>query len=98
MPDKIVKIDADLTLDQTRDRCVFEQNEGFKLTGIANQTMSQDGEVLNFNEAKFDGLVDFFPQLMFAAPGPTNPEQFKQQKIAQGFTFICGGSIWVQNQ
>lgn len=97
-PDKVVKIDADLTLDQTRDRCVFEQNEGFRLTGIANKTMSQNGQVLNFNQADFDGDIDFFAELLFEEPGANDPDQFKQQKEAAGWTLICSGSIWAQNQ
>ena len=98
MPDKIVKIDGDMTLDQTRDRCVFEQNEGFRLTGISNQTMSQQGQVLNFNQAEFEGDIGFFAELLFEEPGATDPEQFKSQKENEGWTHICSGSIWVENQ
>lgn len=97
-PDKVVKIDGALTSDETRDRCIFEQNEGFRLTAIANQTMSQDGQVLNFNKAEFDGDIDFFAELLFEEPGGNDPDQIKEQKKAAGWTFICSGSIWVENE
>src|SRR6185503_3581983 len=98
MPDKVVKIDGALTMDETRDNCVVEQNKGFRLTGIKNATMSDNGQVLNFNNAEFDGDIDFLPELLFAEPGATNPDQFKQQKKGEGWTFICSGAIWVENQ
>jgi hypothetical protein len=99
-PDKIVKIDSNLTLDQIKDNCVAAQEKGgFRLTGIKNATMSQAGLTLNFNEAEFVGDAGFFAELLFAEPGATDPEQFKTQKKNQGgWNHMCSGSIWVEDQ
>jgi hypothetical protein len=98
-PDKIVKIDSNLTLDQIKDNCIAAQNKGFRLTGIKNATMSQGGLTLNFNEAEFVGDAGFFAELLFAEPGATDPEQFKTQKKNQGgWNHMCSGSIWVEDQ
>jgi len=98
-PDKIVKIDSNLTLDEIKDNCVAAQNKGFRLTGIKNATMSQNGLTLNFNQAEFVGDAGFFAELLFAEPGATDPAQFKLQKKNQGgWNHICSGSIWVEDE
>lgn len=97
MPDKIVKIDGNLTLDQTKNRCVVEQNEGFQLAKIANGTVTQNGEVLMINNAEFDFNLEFLPELDFVELGANNPQTIKAQKAAEGWTFITSGSMFVQN-
>jgi len=97
MPDKTVPIDGNLTLDQTRDACVVEQNKGFRLGAITNSTKSEGGHVFNVNKADFFS-DDFLATLLFVEPGTADPNAFKQQKVNEGWTHICSGSIWVQNQ
>lgn len=97
MPDKVVNIDGALTLEGTRDRCVVEQNKGFRLTAIANATISSGGVALMVNKSEYLSDLSFFPELDFIEPGPDNPETLKTQKKAQGWTFVCSGAIFVEN-
>jgi hypothetical protein len=97
MADKTVKIDGNLTLDQTKSRCIGEQNAGYQLTAIQNATISQNGETLMVNKADFDANLDWLRDLLFLDLGPNNPETVKTQQKAQGWTFICTGAIYVQN-
>ena len=39
-PDKIVRLDGILTMDETRDACVVEQNAGYQLQKIERTTIS----------------------------------------------------------
>jgi len=97
MPDKVVNIDGNLTMDQTRDRCVVEQNKGFRLTGIQNATLSQGGAALLVNKSEYVRDLDFPATLLFVELGANNPDKLKKQKEDEDFTHLCTGSIFVQN-
>lgn len=97
MADKTVKIDGNLTLAQTKNRCIVEQNKGFQLQKIQRGTVTQGGEALMINSAEFESNLDFLPTLDFVELGPNNPETIKSQRAAQGWTFITSGPIFVQN-
>lgn len=97
MAGKTVKIDANLTLQQTKNRCIVEQNKGFQLQNIERSTVTQDGETLMINKARFESNIEFLPTLDFVELGANNPETIKSQKQAQGWTFISTGPIFVEN-
>jgi len=97
-PDKVVNIDGNLTLDQTRDRCIVEQNSGYQLQSIENATLSQNGLVLMVNKSEYVANLDWLPDLLFVEPGPNNPDTIKDQKTAEGWTWLCSGAIYVLNQ
>jgi hypothetical protein len=97
MPDKVVNIDGSLTVDQTRDRCVVEQNAGYQLQKIQNATISEGGEVLLVNKSEYVANLDWLPELLFIDPGPNDPETIKTNKRAEGWTFLCSGAIYVVN-
>ena len=96
-PDKIVKFDGILTMDQTRDACVLEQNAGYQLQEIEHKTISQGGVVLMVNKAEFVADLDWLPELQFIEPGPDNPQAIEAQKKAQGWKLLCSGPIYVQS-
>jgi hypothetical protein len=97
-PDLIVNIDGNLTLDQTKNRCFVEQNGGFQLQSIENAILPQGGEPLMVNKAEFVENLHWLKTLLFLEPGPDNPETVKTQKKAQGWTLLCSGAIYVQNE
>jgi hypothetical protein len=96
-PDKIINIDGNLTLDQIRDACIVEQNSGYQLQSIENATLPQNGLVLRVNKSEYLANLDFLPALLFVEPGANDPETIKTQKQAQGWTFLCSGAIYVQD-
>ncbi len=96
-PDKIVNIDGSLTMDQTRDRCIVEQNSGYQLQKIEHGTIVEGGEVLLVNKSEYVANLDWLPELLFVEPGPNNPETIKTNKKAEGWTWLCSGPIYVQN-
>ena len=97
-PDKIVNFDSVLTIDETKDGCIVEQNAGYQLLGIKQATLSEGGVVVLVNQAAFVADLDFLPELQFIEPGPDNPQTIKTQKAAQGWKFLCSGAIYVQGQ
>ena len=97
-PDKVVNTDGSLTLDQTRDACIVEQNSGYQLQNTENATLSQNGEVLLVNKSEYVANLDFLPELLFVEPGANDPETIKTQKKDQGWTWLCSGAIYVLNQ
>jgi hypothetical protein len=98
MADLTVNIDGNLTLEQTKARCEVEQNGGFQLQAIKNATLPQGGEALLVNKAEFVDNIDWLKTLLFLEPGPDDPEKIKTQKKAQGWTWLCSGAIYVQNE
>lgn len=95
-PDKIVKFDAELTMDQTRDACVVEQNAGYQLQSLEHKTIFHGGVALMVNRAEFIANLDWLPELLFVAPGPNDPNAIKTQKAAQGWEFLFSGAIYVE--
>jgi len=96
MSDKTVKMDGNLTLDQTKSRCIEEQNAGYQISAIQNATISQNGEALLVNKAEFDANLDWLRDLLFVEPDGNDPATIKTNKKADGWTFLCSGAIYVQ--
>jgi hypothetical protein len=97
MADKTVKIDGNLTLDEIKSRCVFEQDKGFQLEKLEGTTIFQSGEALLINTADFVFTLDRLKTLLFVEPGANNPETIKTQKAAEGFTFLFSSKVFVKN-
>jgi hypothetical protein len=97
MADMTVKIDGNLTLEQIKDAVEFEQNKGFQLQSIERTTISQGGEALMVNRAEFVFKLNRLKTLLFVELSGDNPEAIKQQRKAEGWTFLCTGPIFVKN-
>jgi hypothetical protein len=97
-PDKIINIDGNLTLDQTRDACIVEQDSGYQLQSIENATLPQNGLVLLVNKSEYVATLDFLPELLFVEPGANDPEKIKTQKKAEDWTWLCSGAIYVLDE
>lgn len=97
--DLLRKIDANLTLKQTEQRCEVEQNAGFQLDNIKFGTIIEGGTVLQVNKAEFDSKpVGRLKNLLFVEVGTQDPTTFKKGKTDDGWTFICDTQIYVQNK
>ncbi len=96
--DKLVKIDADLTLKQTEQRCEAEQQMGFQLDIVKFGTLVEGNNVFPVNKAEFnfESSVKILDQLTFVEAGNNNPDTITQQMTAQNHTFICDTQIFVQ--
>ncbi|HEX8559907.1 MAG TPA: hypothetical protein VF668_17555 [Pyrinomonadaceae bacterium] len=96
--DLLRKIDANLTLKQTEQRCEVEQNAGFELESIKFGTIIEGGTVLQVNKAEFVSKpVGRLKNLDFVEVGAQNPETLKKSKTDAGWKFICDTQMYVQN-
>jgi hypothetical protein len=98
--DYLATIDGSLTLQQTEDRCETEQLGGFKIDSIKFGTVFDGGNVKLVNNAAFDmaNSTAILTNLQFRELGTDNPDKVKTDMKAQGWTFICDTSIYVQDQ
>ena len=94
--DKIVPMDGDFTLDQTKAECVIEQSSNYQFLSSEEATTSEDGVVVNFNNVAFVANLDQLPELLFEELGGNNPETIKKQKKGQGWTWLWNGAMWVE--
>src|SRR4051812_34557385 len=97
MADQTVDINGNLTLEETKDRVEIEQNRGFQLQSIERTTIFEGGEALMVNRAEFVFTLHRLKTLLFVEPGGNNPETIKQERKAEGWTFLCTGPIFVKN-
>ena len=98
--DLTVNIDGALTLDQTRDACVVEQNDGFQLQNIKFDTVTAANKVLLVNKTEFMSKpIGRLKNLLFIPVGTNNPEELKKQKVeVEKWKFICDSEIYVEDQ
>lgn len=97
MTDKTVRIDGDLTLDEIKSRCVFEQDKAFQLEKLQGTTIFQSGQALLINNADFVFTLDRLKTLVFVELGSNNPDTIKEQKKAEDFTFLFSSKVFVKN-
>lgn len=97
--DFLARIDANLTLKQTEQRCEVEQNAGFELESIKFGTIIEGGTVLQVNKAEFVSKpVGRLKNLLFVEVGAKDPAALKKEKTDDGWKFICDTQIYVQNK
>jgi hypothetical protein len=98
--DLLIKIDAELTLEQTKDRCEFEQKGGFQLTAVKFGTVIEENEVFPVNKAEFDleSSIKILDELTFISVGSQKPDDISKEMKSQGRTFICDSQIFVENK
>ena len=98
MADLTVRIDAELNLEQTKDRCQFEQKGGFQLDMIKFGTIIVDGLVIPINKAEFTSKssITILDELTFVAIGDKNPDDITKEMKGKGRTFICRSEIFVE--
>lgn len=94
------KIYGNLTLQQTEERCEFEQLGGFKLNSITTGTEYNGGAVTLINKAAFDlaSSSSILTNLEFKELGADEPNAVREQMKAIGWIFICDSHIYVADQ
>jgi len=97
--DLLRKIDANLTLKQTEQRCEVEQNAGFELESIKFGTIIEGGTVLQVNKAEFVSKpIGRLKNLKFEEVGTQDPAALKKKRTEdEGWKFICDTQIYVLN-
>ena len=98
MADYTANLDGNLTLEQTKDLCEAQQNHGFRLQSIENATIPGGGQALMVNKTEFmNEPFDWLRTLLFLDLGADDPKRVKQQKEGEGWTWVCNGRIYVEN-
>lgn len=85
-----LKIDGDLSIDDTKVTCEQKQRAGFQLTSIKAATETALGQTVKENVAEFDRALasDILDELNFVAANAG--DKLDDIKKAQtGWTFIC---------
>lgn len=97
--DKLVPIDAQLTLSETEARCEGEQQTGYQLKSIKFGTIVDAGNVFPVNKAEFDfaSSVEILNDLTFVAIGEHQPAEIMAQMKSGGMTFICETQIYIRD-
>ncbi len=86
MADLTVKIDGDLSLDDIRDRCEFEQDGGFQLSAMKGDSKTVGNKVLLFNNSEFTSKssAKILRKLTFVPVGNKKPEDIKKDMEDKG--------------
>jgi hypothetical protein len=97
--DLLITIDANLTVEDNKNRCEVEQDGGFQLDSIQFGTLVRNGQTFTVNKAAFDIESSFkiLNELTFVPVGVNDPNAIKAAATAEGRTFICDSQIYVQN-
>ena len=100
MGDLTVKIDGELTLGQTKDRCQYEQKGGFQLDMIKFGTVIVDNLVIPINKAEFTAKssIMILDELTFIPIGEKQPDDIRKEMKGEGRTFICQSEIYVEKK
>ena len=95
---KPLRIDGDLSLTGTKDRCEQKQRSGFKLTGIEFKTVTAEGKVFQVNEATFTKArsTAILDELTFVAAKDSDKLEDIKKK-APDATLITDTKIFVKN-
>jgi hypothetical protein len=95
---KPLKIDGDLSLTDTKNRCEQKQRAGFKLTAIKFNTTTAEGKVFQVNEATFEKALAsrILDELTFVAAGDSDKLDDIKKK-APGATLITDTKIFVKS-
>jgi hypothetical protein len=93
-----LKIDGDLSLNDTKDRCEQKQRSGFNLTGIEFKTVTAEGKVFQINEATFEKALstDILDELNFVVAADSD-KLADIKKKAPGATLITDTKIFVKS-
>ena len=85
-----LKIDGDLSIDDTKATCEQKQRAGFQLTGIKAATDTALGQTVKENVAEFDRALasDILDALNFV-PAQAGDKLDDIKQAQSGWTFIC---------